>query len=48
LVVGVCGIVVLIPIHARGVTRWTPCHEAQRVANAAAIFLQTVWKHACR
>jgi hypothetical protein len=23
----------------RGVARWTPCHEAQRVANAAAIFL---------
>src|SRR5215469_5718818 len=23
----------------RGVARWTPCHEAQRIANAAAIFL---------
>src|ERR1700719_2647483 len=23
----------------RGVARWTPCHEAERVANAAAIFL---------
>src|SRR5215469_6567913 len=26
----------------RGVARWTPCHEAQRVANAAAIFLTSV------
>src|SRR6516162_2083621 len=24
----------------RSVARWTPCHEAQRVANAAAIFLE--------